>query len=99
MEKDEEGGRKGTEAKTEKEYDGFLRDLEEDPELRSGVIMYKVPGQTKAPQAAQPDGNAAMADDDEDEVDPDFPDVTLDELVDDVADMGIEDDGDVELDD
>jgi len=97
LEKEEEGGRKGTEARLEKEYETFLRDLEEDPELRSGVLLYKAPAGKAPAGKAQPqqDDNASM--DDGEEHDPDFPDVTLDELVDDVAGMGIDEDGDTEL--
>lgn len=82
---DEEGGKKGTEAKSEKEYEEFLRDLEEDPELRSGVVMYKAPA--KDSKQAQPTTDTeSMLDED----DPDFADVTLDELVDDVATMALD---------
>eukprot|EP00026_Physarum_polycephalum_P007496 Phypoly_transcript_07558.p1 GENE.Phypoly_transcript_07558~~Phypoly_transcript_07558.p1 ORF type:complete len:531 (+),score=69.79 Phypoly_transcript_07558:64-1593(+) len=93
LEVEEEGGRKGTETKAEAEYEEFMRDLEEDPEMRSGVIMYKAPGKT--PQAADATAsnaadNASMADADED--DPDFPDVTLDELVEDVATLALDED-------
>lgn len=96
-----------------------MRDLEEDPELRSGVLMYKAQGLTtnkSKQQQQQPQkdkDNEAMGDaddmEDDDEEDPDFPDVMLDELVDDVSGMNInagagaggDDDGDddVELDD
>jgi nonsense-mediated mRNA decay protein 3 len=80
LEKEEEGGRKGTEQKEQKEFDEFINDLEEDAEYRSNVLLYKNP-------LAQPD-TESMADAEED--DPDFPDVTLDELIDDVAEMAIQ---------
>jgi len=92
LELEEEGGRKGTEAKAEQEYEEFLRDLEEDPELRSGVVLYKAPEmKRKEAQPASTD-NESITDVDED--DPDFADVTLDELVDDVATMALNEDMD-----
>jgi len=90
LELEEEGGRKGTEAKAENEYEEFLRDLEEDPELRSGVVLYKAPRK----EAAQPTSTDSESMADADEGDPDFHDVTLDELVDDVATMALDEDVD-----
>ncbi|KAF8905182.1 NMD3 family-domain-containing protein [Gymnopilus junonius] len=47
------GGR--DQKKVEQDYELFLRDLEEDPELRSGINLYKAPEVTMA----APDGAAA----------------------------------------
>jgi len=91
LEVEEEGGRKGTEAKVENEYEEFLRDLEEDPELRSGVIMYKAPGKA-VPQPTSAADSESMADIEEE--DSDFADVTLDELVEDVATLALDEDMD-----
>jgi nonsense-mediated mRNA decay protein 3 len=85
LETEESGGQKGTETKAEKEYEEFMRDLEEDPELRSGVLMYKAPGKDTTNNNVD---NESMTD--VDEKDPDFADVTVDELVDDVASMAID---------
>jgi len=53
----------------------FMRDLEEDPELRSQIDLFRVPG--VKPRIVDED---AMTDGDGEE--PDFPDVALHELVD-----------------
>ena len=98
------GGR--DQKKVEEDYEHFLRDLEEDPELRSGINLYKAtdvrmappdvekkasrPGRKvqyamevdepdpvveHVPSSTVPDAN------EEEEEEPDFPEVNLDELL------------------
>lgn len=65
----------------ERDYELFLQNLEEDPELRQGVNLYKAP--VKAIAVADTDM------DEEDEVDEDIPQISVDELLDDVEAMHI----------
>lgn len=99
MEIEEEGGRgKAGESKAEKEYEEFLKDLEEDPELRANVVLYKdAEGTGTTATRSSTDDNTSMVDGeegDEDEEDPHFQDVTLDELVDEVAGMALDEEDD-----
>jgi nonsense-mediated mRNA decay protein 3 len=93
--------------KVEQDYELFLRDLEEDPEMRAGVNLYKArkdvrmanpevgptPGGEKARKNPQfemdidGDGAARERTQDGDEVEPDFPEVKLDELLEDFDEM------------
>jgi nonsense-mediated mRNA decay protein 3 len=99
------GGR--DQKKVEEDYELFLRDLEEDPEMRSSVNLYKdvkMAGPTKSrggkrahyamdvdesevpptvPQSGT-DGDSAGA-----EAEPDFPDVRLDELLEEFDEMAL----------
>lgn len=90
LELEEEGGRKEKEGKAETEYEEFMRDLEEDPDLRSAVNLYKAPGKPEKTTATDTESMV-------DEEDPDFPDVTLDELVEDVDKLAIDGGGDDEM--
>ncbi|KAH7929978.1 NMD3-domain-containing protein [Leucogyrophana mollusca] len=97
------GGR--DQKKVEEDYELFLRDLEEDPELRGGVNLYKAKD-TKMRDATATNGRRKVQfgmdvdegetgapervphDDEENvEEEPDFPDVKLDELLEDFDDM------------
>jgi len=75
-------------AKVERDYELFLRELEEDPELRGNVNLYKADDTTvKRPQ--RPDEMDVDAATDDGEEEPDFPDVQLDELLNDFEDMSL----------
>ncbi|KAF9163887.1 hypothetical protein DFQ26_002044 [Actinomortierella ambigua] len=76
-EEEEMAPRKQDQERIEQDYELFLRDLEEDPELRATVNLYK---SDKAKQQQTPD--VAMDDDEEEEEEEDFPEVSLDELLD-----------------
>ncbi len=98
----EENEGKKPDAKVETEFEEFLEDIAEDPEYRSGIVLYKAPN-AEATAAAQAAAKDAMEDEgDEDE---DYPDVGIDELVEEVAAMAVEgeddedEDGDEEIDD
>ena len=63
----------------------LLQELEEDPEMRSKVALYRDPAYN--PAAAPPHG---MADSDDDEDGEGVPQVPLEELLDDLAALGLE---------
>ncbi|GAB1519471.1 ribosome-binding protein [Rhizoctonia solani] len=94
-------GRRGglDQARVEADYEAFLQDLEEDPELRATVNLYKsepkerpdekkVGGGKKGGQYAM-EGVEATEEEEEDEGD--FPEVKIDELLDHFEEMGLED--------
>jgi len=72
-------------AKAEQDYELFLRDIEEDPELRGMINLYKNPNAT-----AQQDDEML----DESEAEEDFPEIQLEELLDELT---LEDKEDVEM--
>lgn len=95
------GGR--DQKKVEEDYELFLRDIEEDPEIRAGVNLYKAPDVKMAPPVKGEKKRAPYAMD-IDEVGPqevvkatvpaedreeeaDFPEVSLDELLEDFDEM------------
>ena len=100
------GGR--DQKKVEEDYELFLRDLEEDPEMRSAVNLYKADGaksgkdrpRTSDAKPANKTQNAMEVDeapapaaepvseaDEEDEAEADFPEVKLDELLENFDEM------------
>ncbi|KAF5378750.1 hypothetical protein D9615_006979 [Tricholomella constricta] len=97
------GGR--DQKKIEEDYELFLRDIEEDPELRGAVNLYKAPevkmaapqekkgGKKKAQFAMDVDDAAVEAvrttidDEHEEEGESDFPEISLDELLEDFDEM------------
>ncbi|KAJ3105972.1 ribosome-binding protein, partial [Phlyctochytrium bullatum] len=81
------GKSKAEKARAELDYELFLRDIEEDPELRGMVNLYKDPNKTSGAN------DMDMEDDDEEEVEEDFPDVDDTELLEDLMEgMTIDDD-------
>ena len=116
------GGR--DQKKVDEDYELFLRDIEEDDEMRAAVNLYKsqndgssagagsgmAGGKTKRQRAREnamdveddvsstpvPEGTAtesSMTDAEEEEEEPDFPEVKLDELLDDFDDMTLGESG------
>ena len=98
--------------KVEEDYELFLRDIEEDEEIRAAVNMYKAPGGSAAPgEKAKRRGKAGqqsmdvdeaeqspaqpetMAETDNEEDEADFPEVKLDELLEDFDEMTLGNDG------
>lgn len=95
--------------KVEEDYELFLRDIEEDEEMRGAVNLYKAPGagtdtagrktRRKGKDQYSMDVDDAIAsregvtssditkEADDDEEEPDFPEVNLDELLDDFDEM------------
>lgn len=71
----------------EREFEQFLRDIEEDDEFRQGVQLYKKPGgDSKKPE---PDEMSIATTDDEG--DDDAPKVDMEELLDDFDELALED--------
>ena len=102
------GGR--DQKKVEEDYELFLRELEEDEEMRGAVNMYRAQdhkagsglagGKTRRKgqfamevdeAGAAPPAAAAAEATDEEEEEPDFPEVKLDELLEDLDGMTLED--------
>ncbi|KAI9204521.1 NMD3-domain-containing protein [Polychytrium aggregatum] len=95
--KEEEEGvvkAKSEKAKAELDYEMFLRDLEEDPELRSMVNLYKDAAQSNKVvpiiESENQDDDEMMDEDDEPEED--FPEINMDELLEEMEGMNIQDD-------
>ncbi|KAI8326046.1 NMD3-domain-containing protein [Martensiomyces pterosporus] len=80
--------KKQEQEKLEADFENFLRDLEEDPELRQSINLYKDASAAGAPQPA--DMESDMGDDDE------LPEVPLEELLDDLKISADDDDMDME---
>lgn len=68
----------------------FMQELEEDPDMRARVALYRDPNYQAASAAAAPRQQAAMSDTDEE--DGDVPEVPLEELLDDLAALGLDED-------
>ncbi|KAJ3273164.1 hypothetical protein HK104_004313 [Borealophlyctis nickersoniae] len=74
-------------AQREMDYERFLQDIEEDPELRGMINLYKDPNAKAKAKAEEED---AMMDEEE-EPEEDFPQIKMDELLDDMENMTIHD--------
>jgi len=85
----EEGEGKRSETKLQKEFNEFKDELEEDKEYRSSITLVKAPNAV----VAKPKDNNMMSED-EDEEDPAYPGVSVDELVDDMVDMALDEEDD-----
>ncbi|KAF8699470.1 hypothetical protein AX14_000922 [Amanita brunnescens Koide BX004] len=85
------GGR--NQKKVEEDYELFLRDLEEDEEMRKDVNLYKVKGDVtmKGPGAGKAAELGMDVDEEEDADAADFPEVKLDELLEDFDEMTLRD--------
>jgi len=94
--RDEEDMKKVDVQRASEDYETFMRELEEDPEMRSQIQLFKQPNADKILKNNQASEN--KTDDD------DFPEIKLTELLDDLSlnekrhdddeDMGEEDDED-----
>jgi len=78
-------GRRGglDQAKVEADYEIFLRELEEDPELRGTINLYKSKDAERQPTRRVDDMDVDGSETEEEEVD--FPDIQLDELLDNIT--------------
>ncbi|GAA6060090.1 hypothetical protein JCM10212_003051 [Sporobolomyces blumeae] len=78
----------GDQAKAEADYERFLQDIQEDPELRAEMQLFKDKSALERQQnAMDEDTDAEGGDDDDDE----YPEINVDELLDDMENLGIED--------
>jgi len=66
--------------KKDNDYEKFLQELEEDPELRSQIDLYKVPNAEQVLTEAQ----ESMMEDEGEEEEEDFPEIKLEELMEDL---------------
>ncbi|KAJ3384961.1 hypothetical protein HDU92_003312 [Lobulomyces angularis] len=89
------GGKRQDKIKQEMDYEIFLRDLEEDSELRGMVNLFKDPRKDADHGNAEivETNEVNMISGDEDEVEPeeDFPQINVDELLDDMDALALED--------
>jgi nonsense-mediated mRNA decay protein 3 len=78
-------------AKVEAEYELFLRDLEEDPELRQNVLLFKADPKSKKAEvdSMEIEGDAESVVETEMDEDDDFPKIQLDELLDEMEALKI----------
>ncbi|OLY78077.1 60S ribosomal export protein NMD3 [Smittium mucronatum] len=91
--------KKQAQKKIDNDYELFLRDLEEDPELRQNINLYKSDVPVKSSNSMAIDGEHIASDDDGDEFDDgeELPEVPLEELLDGLA-LNDDFDQDVEMD-
>ncbi|TLS30146.1 hypothetical protein PpBr36_02636 [Pyricularia pennisetigena] len=81
--------KKADQERLDAEYEQFLRDVEEDDELRAALALYKNTKKTKKPDAdAMSVAETEMTYDDEED---NAPKVSMDELLDDMEELAIED--------
>jgi nonsense-mediated mRNA decay protein 3 len=95
-------GRRGgvDQQKVERDYELFLRDLEEDKEMRAAINLYRAPGDsaTKGDEMdVEQDEDDAMASDAETEED--FPNIEMDELLEHMEELEIQPEPVVDSDD
>jgi nonsense-mediated mRNA decay protein 3 len=84
LDEEETGGRKQDQERVEADFEMFLRDVEEDQELRNTLQLYKA--QNRGDEQAQRGGDEM----DEDSEDEDAPKINMDELLDDFEDLNME---------
>ena len=84
-------GRRGgvDQKKVELDYEMFLRDIEEDVELRAAVNLYKAEDKAKGDMEMDEDGATATDGDGDQEAD--FPEIKLDDLLDNFDEMTLQD--------
>jgi nonsense-mediated mRNA decay protein 3 len=84
--------KKADQQRLDTDYEMFLRDVEEDPELRNTLAIYKAREQQKTQEAmngidAMSIGGTEESEDDE------VPQINMEELLDDFDELTVEDDG------
>jgi len=77
-------------SKAEQDYETFLRDIEEDPELRAMMNLYKAPVPEKKP-VSKPADDHEMDDGDE-ASETDFPQIDVSDLLEDFDDLALAED-------
>ncbi|KAI5861590.1 NMD3-domain-containing protein [Durotheca rogersii] len=86
--------RKQDQERADREFELFLRDIEEDAEFRAGVQLYKKPRQPEAREPKQADEMSVATEEDGgsggDGDDDDIPRVDMDELLDDFDELTME---------
>lgn len=79
--------KKADQERMDREFEQFLRDIEEDDEFRHGVQLYKQPKKKQQ----QPDEMSVVTEGDEEGDDDDIPKVDMEELLDDFDELALED--------
>ena len=80
--------RKQDQERLEKDYEMFLRDVEEDEELRAGLALYKAERKEKGGGNVMED---VQDEEGEDESDDDGPRIPMEQLIDEMEEMELED--------
>lgn len=83
--------KKADQQRLETDYEMFLRDVEEDPELRNTFALYKAQQQKKTQDAMS--GIEAMSIGDTEESEDEVPQINMDELLDDFDELNVQDEG------
>jgi nonsense-mediated mRNA decay protein 3 len=83
--------KKADQQRLETDYEMFLRDVEEDPELRSTLALYKAQQQKKTQDAMT--GLEAMSIGETEESEDEVPQINMDELLDDFDELNVQDEG------
>lgn len=81
--------------KAERDYEMFLRDVEEDLELRSTLTLYKNTKKTGGDRMQGVEAEAVQEEMDEDEEDEGLPQISMEELLDEFEELGVNDDDEV----
>lgn len=82
--------KKADQERMDNEYEMFLRDVEEDEELRAALALYKNTRKTKKPEGAMDVDSASVAETEGTE-DDDIPKVNMDELLEDFEELTVDD--------
>ena len=77
--------------KAEQDYETFLRDIEEDPEMRAMINLYKAPV-PESNKNVNPTDDHEMVDEDEEESETDFPQIDINDLLEDFDDLALAED-------
>ncbi|KAL9098188.1 MAG: hypothetical protein Q9163_006102 [Psora crenata] len=83
--------KKQDQQRLERDFEMFLRDVEEDRELRSTVALYKAQQQKKERDKMQGVETASIAETEETGNDEDIPKIDMEELLDDFDELNVED--------
>lgn len=84
--------RKQDQERTERDYEMFLRDVEEDPELRSTLALYKAEQEKKRAEKMEVDAaEAASVAETEETGDDEVPRIDMEELLDEFDELNVED--------
>lgn len=82
--------RKQDQERAERDYELFLREIEEDTELRSTLQLYKSTLKT-APKTQKMEGVEMEVEEEDEEEDENLPEINIDELLDEFEEMKMED--------
>jgi nonsense-mediated mRNA decay protein 3 len=83
--------KKADQQRLETDYEMFLRDVEEDPELRNTFALYKAQQQKKTQDAMN--GIEAMSIGDTEESEDEVPQINMDELLEDFDELNVQGEG------